>query len=52
MPPFPSGTASGLIMQKGDNPPAYAGRKLTALDGYFGVFILTKKQLLSCLFLI
>lgn len=27
MPPFPFGTASGLIKQEGDNPPAYAGKK-------------------------
>ena len=27
-----------------NNPPAYAGRKLTALDGYFGVFTLQKNN--------
>lgn len=38
MPPFPFGTASGLVMYSGNNPPAYAGKKfdlITVIMGFF-----------------
>ena len=37
-PPFPFGTASGHIMQEGDNPPAYAGKKSGLFYGLCGAF--------------